>query len=116
LDPVVNPFDAREDLVQLAGDVREIRTCLEKLEARTVASVAAQLAQAAVGLERTARDLHDTLGCQWMTSAEAARHLGYKTTEGFNALVNRQELPRHCVSGRTYRYNRAELDEWLLGR
>jgi hypothetical protein len=51
------------------------------------------------------------------TSAEqAAKHLGCESVKTFEKIAVREGIPKHYLSARAPRYNRAELDAWLLGR
>ena len=51
-----------------------------------------------------------------MTTEEAAKYLGCDAVEAFQKIASRESLPKHYLSARTPRYNRAELDAWLTGR
>jgi hypothetical protein len=53
---------------------------------------------------------------EWMTTEQAARHLGCESVKAFEKIASREGIPKHYLSARTPRYNRAELDSWLLGR
>ena len=48
----------------------------------------------------------------WMDAEEAAAYLNYPLGT-FKALAGRGEIPRH-KRGAGYRYEREELDQWLL--
>ena len=52
----------------------------------------------------------------WMTTEQAAKYLGFKSVEAFQKVATRQSIPKHFLSARATRYNRRELDEWLLSR
>ena len=51
------------------------------------------------------------------TSAEqATKHLGCESVKTFEKIASREGIPKHYLSAPTPRYNRAELDAWLLER
>lgn len=57
---------------------------------------------------------------QWLTSKEAAKHLGYSEytmrrarTEG--GTLAGKKPPKHTKIGKTVRYQRADLDAWVKG-
>jgi hypothetical protein len=43
-------------------------------------------------------------------------YLGCKSVKAFEKIAAREGIPRHSLSARTLRYNRLELDEWLMTR
>jgi hypothetical protein len=51
-----------------------------------------------------------------MTAEQAATYLGCESAKAFEKIVVREGIPKHYLSARTPRYNRAELDAWLLKR
>jgi hypothetical protein len=51
-----------------------------------------------------------------MTAEQAARHLGCESVKAFVKIVAREGIPKHYLSARAPRYNRLELDEWLMTR
>jgi len=51
-----------------------------------------------------------------MTAKQAATYLGCESVKAFEKIATREGIPRHYLSARTPRYNRAELDAWLTGR
>ncbi len=51
-----------------------------------------------------------------MTAAQAARHLECESVKAFEKIASREGIPKHYLSARAPRYNRTELDAWLLGR
>jgi hypothetical protein len=53
---------------------------------------------------------------EWMTAEQAAEHLGCESIKAFEKLASREEIPKHYLSARVPRYNRAELDAWLMSR
>jgi hypothetical protein len=55
-------------------------------------------------------------GAEWMTAEQAARHLGCESVKAFEKIASREGIPKHYLSARAPRYNRAELDEWLMTR
>ena len=52
----------------------------------------------------------------WMTMEQAAKYLGCVSVEAFQKVAAREGIPRHYLSARAPRYNRAELDAWLMNR
>jgi hypothetical protein len=67
-------------------------------------------------LSRTAKELTDIQASEWMTAEQAAGHLGCESVKAFEKIASREGIPKHYLSARAPRYNRAELDVWLLGR
>jgi len=51
-----------------------------------------------------------------MTAEQAAKHLGCESVKAFEKIVCREGIPNPYLSARTPRYNRAELDRWLMDR
>jgi hypothetical protein len=51
-----------------------------------------------------------------MSAEQAAKHLGCESVRAFQKIAAREGIPKHYLSARAPRYNRAELDAWLLGR
>jgi hypothetical protein len=51
-----------------------------------------------------------------MTAEQDAKHLGCESVKAFEKIVSREGIPKHYLSARTPRYNRAELDAWLMRR
>ena len=51
-----------------------------------------------------------------MTAKQAARHLGCESIRAFEKIASREGIPKHYLSARALRYNRAEIDAWLTGR
>jgi hypothetical protein len=49
-----------------------------------------------------------------MTAEQAAKYLGCESVKAFEKIAARESIPRHYLSARTPRYNRAELDAWLI--
>src|SRR5829696_2943228 len=92
------------------------RTVREVDEARALSDVALILVEAAESLSRTAKDLADMRVAEWMTAEQAAKHLGCESVRAFEKIVSREGIPKHYLSARAPRYNRAELDRWLIGR
>ena len=74
------------------------------------------LTKAAECLSRTAKELTDIQAAEWMTAEQAARHLGCESAKAFAKITAREGIPKHYLSARAPRYNRAELDAWLLER
>jgi hypothetical protein len=89
---------------------------LERIEGTTLSGVALMLAEAAESLSLTAKALIDMRPAEWMTAEQAARHLGCRSVEAFEKIAAREGVPKHYLSMRTPRYNRSELDTWLMSR
>jgi hypothetical protein len=53
---------------------------------------------------------------EWMTVEQAAKHFGFASAKAFEKTVSREGIPKHYLSARTPRYNRGELDAWLISR
>ena len=51
-----------------------------------------------------------------MTAEQAAKYLGCESVKAFEKIASREGIPKHYLSARAPRYNRTELDEWLMGR
>jgi hypothetical protein len=51
-----------------------------------------------------------------MTAEQAAKHLGCESVKAFEKIASRESMPKHYLSTRAPRYNRAELDAWLMRR
>lgn len=50
---------------------------------------------------------------RWLTAEEVAEHLGYSVRTIYDK-VQRKEIPHQRI-GRTLRFRRAEVDEWVTG-
>src|SRR5919112_6678299 len=102
----------------LAEKIRELEAAkriLEDVEVKALSGVALALTEAAESLSRTARDLADMRAAEWMIAEQAAKYLGCESVEAFQKIAAREGIPKHYLSARAPRYNRAELDAWLLG-
>jgi hypothetical protein len=64
----------------------------------------------------TAKELADMRAAEWMTAEQAAKYLGCESVKAFEKIAAREGIPRHYLSERSPRYNRAKLDAWLTGR
>jgi hypothetical protein len=82
----------------------------------TLSVVALALTEAAASLSRMAKELTDMRAGEWMTAKQAARHLGCESVKAFGKIAAREGIPKYYLSARAPRYNRVELDSWLLGR
>jgi len=103
----------------LSGKIRELeeaKRILEDVEIKALSGVALTLTEAAESLSRTAKELTDRQASEWMTAEQAARHLGCESVKAFDKIASREGIPKHYLSARAPRYNRAELNVWLLGR
>ena len=97
-------------------ELAEAKRTLEGAEAKALSGVALVLSEAAESLSRTAKDLADMRPTEWMTPVQAAKYLGCESVEAFVKIAAREDIPKHYLSARTPRYNRAELDRWLMDR
>jgi hypothetical protein len=104
------------NLGEVARDLRDVKAVLETIEAKTLSGVALVLSEAVEHLSRTAKDLTDTQPTEWMTAEQAATYLGCDSVGAFEKIVAREEVPKYYLSARAPRYNRAELDAWLMSR
>jgi hypothetical protein len=103
----------------LADQIRELEEAtrlLEDVEIKALSGIALALTEAAEALSRTAKDLADMRASEWMTAEQATKHLGCESVKAFEKIAAREGLPKHYLSARAPRYNRRELDEWLLSR
>src|ERR687890_2011269 len=103
----------------LAEKIRELEAAkriLEDAETKALSGVALALTEAAESLSRTAKELADMRAAEWMTAEQAAKHLGCESVKAFEKIAAREGIPKHYLSARTPRYNRTELDTWLMGR
>ncbi len=99
------------DPADLARALQEQRDTLRMFEGTALAQVAASLSATAESLARTARELREMRPAEWMDARQAASHLS-KTEDAFEKIA--PTLPRHRLGGRYY-YNRAEIDDHLMG-
>jgi len=106
----------QDPLSEKIRELEEAKRILEDVEATTLSGVALALTEAAESLSQTAKDLADMRTAEWMTSGQAAKYLGCESVKAFEKIAAREGIPKHYLSARAPRYNRAELDEWLLGR
>jgi hypothetical protein len=103
----------------LAEKIRELEVAkriLEDVEIKALSGVALALTEAAESLSRTAKELTDIRTGEWMTADQAAKYLGCESVKAFEKIASREGIPKHYLSARAPRYNRLELDAWLLER
>ena len=86
------------------------------LQARTLSDVALVLTEAAKNLSQIAKYLADMCPSEWMTAKQAATYLGCESVKAFEKIASREGIPKHYLSARAPRYNRGELDAWLMRR
>jgi hypothetical protein len=103
-------------LPKTARKLEEAKQLLEDVEATVLSGVALALTEAAESLSQTAKDLAEMRPSEWMTPQQAAKYLGCGSAKAFEKIAAREDIPKHYLSARAPRYNRAELDEWLLKR
>jgi polyphosphate kinase 2 (PPK2 family) len=53
---------------------------------------------------------------EWMTAEQAAKHFEFASAKAFEKTVSREGIPKHYLSVHAPRYNRVELDKWLMTR
>ena len=114
--PDRNSVGGSDPLLETARELGEAKRILEGVEATALSSVAQVLAEVTESLSRTAKDLTDMRAAEWMTAEQAAKHLGCESVKAFEKLASREGVPKHYLSARVLRYNRAELDAWLMTR
>src|SRR5215203_5277281 len=105
-----------KQLPKMAQELEEAKQLLEDAETKALSGVALALTEAAESLSRTAKELADMRAAEWMTVEQAAKHLGCESVKAFEKIASREGIPRHYLSARAPRYNRAELDTWLMSR
>jgi hypothetical protein len=106
----------QDPLAEKIRELEEAKRILEDVEVKTLSGVALALTEAAESLSRTAKELTDIQTSEWITAEQAAKHLGCESVKAFEKIAAREGIPRHYLSARIPRYNRAELDAWLIGR
>ena len=114
--PDRNTVREPDPLLGTARELGEAKRILEGVEATALSSVAQVLAEVTESLSRTAKDLTDMRAAEWMTAEQAAKHLGCESVKAFEKIASREGIPKHYLSARVPRYNRAELDAWLMSR
>ena len=107
---------SQDPLVEKIRELEEAKRILEDVEVKALSGVALALTEVAESLSRTAKELTDMRAGEWMTAEQAARHLGCESAKAFEKIASREGIPKYYLSARAPRYNRAELDSWLLGR
>ena len=106
----------QDPLAQKIRELEEAKRILEDVEVKALSGVALALTEAAESLSRTAKELTDMRTAEWMTAEQAATYLGCESVKAFEKIAAREGIPKHYLSARAPRYNRAELDAWLTGR
>ena len=106
----------QDPLAEKIRELDEAKRILEDVEVKTLSGVAQALTEAAESLAHTAKDLADMRANEWMSAKQAAKYLGCESVKAFEKIVARERIPKHYLSARAPRYNRAELDKWLLER
>jgi len=106
----------QDPLAEKIRELEEAKRIVEDVEVKALSRVALALTEAAESLSRTAKDLSDMRTAEWMIAEQAATYLGCESVKAFEKIAAREGIPRHYLSARAPRYNRAELDKWLLER
>ena len=107
---------ASNSLSETLQELVEARPLLESVEAPALSNIALLLAEVADHLSKVTRTLVELQPTEWMTAEQAAKYLGCESVKAFEKIAFREGIPKHYLSARAPRYNRAELDEWLLKR
>jgi hypothetical protein len=106
----------QEPLSEKIRELEAAKRILEDVETTTLSGVALALTEAAESLSRTAKELTDMRTAEWMTAEQAAKYLGCESVKAFEKIASREGIPKHYLSARAPRYQRAELDAWLMSR
>lgn len=106
----------QDPLAEKIRELEQAKRILEEVEVKALSGVALALTEAAESLSYTAKELADMRTAEWMTAEQAAKYLGCESVKAFEKITSREGIPKHYLSARAPRYNRVELDEWLLGR
>ena len=106
----------QDPLTEKIRELEEAKCILEDVEVKALSGVALTLTEAAHILSQTAKDLADMRAAEWMSAKQAARHLSCESVKAFEKIAAREGIPKHYLSARAPRYNRTELDAWLLER
>ena len=106
----------QDPLSEKIRELEEAKRILEDVEVKALSGVALALTEAAKSLSQTAKDLSDMRTAEWMTAEQAAAYLGCESVKAFEKIATREGLPKHYLSTRAPRYNRAELNSWLMER
>jgi hypothetical protein len=67
-------------------------------------------------IEQLITKLAEIQPTEWLTTEQAATYLGCESVKAFQKIATREGIPKHYLSARAPRYNRAELDAWLMSR
>jgi hypothetical protein len=67
-------------------------------------------------IEQLITKLAEIQPSEWMTTEQAASYLGCGSVKAFEKIAAREGIPKHYLSARAPRYNRTELDAWLMSR
>ncbi len=103
-------------LAEVTRDVAVVREVLRGAEERTLAEVAAVLAEAAESVARAVEVAREAQPGAWMDSKQAAAYLAGRTEDSFEKISAKTDIPKHRLTERVILYNRAELVAWLMGR
>lgn len=108
--------DRVDRLAEVTRDVAVVREVLRSAEERTLAEVAAVLAEAAENVARAVEVAREAQPGAWMDSKQAAAYLAGRTEDSFEKISAKTDIPKHRLTERVILYNRAELDAWLMSR
>ena|SRR5215217_3819761 len=105
-----------DPLAEKIRELEETKGILEDVEVKALSGVALALTEVAERLSHTAKELTDMRTVGWMTAKQAAAYLGCESVKVFEKIAAREGIPKHYLSARAPRYNRVELDAWLMSR
>ena len=106
----------QDPLAEKSRELEAAKRILKDVEVKALSGVAPTLTEATESLSHTAKELADMRTAEWMTVEQAAKHLGCESVKAFEKVAARESIPKHYLSARAPRYNRAELDAWLMSR
>ena len=106
----------QDPLAEKIRELEEAKRILEDVEVKALSGVALALTEAVESLSQTAKDLAEMRSTEWMTTEQATKYLGCESVKAFEKIAAREGVPKHYLSARAPRYNRAELDRWLMDR
>src|SRR5215212_6179735 len=82
-------------LAEVSKDVAAAREVLRGAEERTLAEVAAVLAEAAESVARAGEIAREGQSGTWMDTKQAAAYLADRTGDSFEKIVAKTDIPKH---------------------
>jgi len=76
----------QDSLAEKMRELEEAKRILEDVEVKALSGVALALTEVAESLSATAKDLAEMRSTEWMTTKQAARHLGYASAKAFEKI------------------------------